>query len=120
MSHQHFCDVMGHWFECDGKALRRGDTEPSVCLCHECHLPLEDGGHTHCKNRVELVACPEHRDEERRRIEEGRKEYDRRAAEFGFDGKWARMKALPDGPEKHALAGEIVEWMFGGGDKQRP
>jgi hypothetical protein len=29
------------------------------------------------------------------------------------------MKALPDGPEKHALAEEIVEWMFGGGDKQR-
>ena len=94
MSHRHFCDVMGHWFEC--------------------------GGHTHCKNRVELVAYPEHREEERRRTEEARKEYDRCAAEFGFDGKWARMKALPDGPEKHALAGEIVEWMFGGGDRQRP
>jgi hypothetical protein len=53
-------------------------------------------------------------------MEEGRKEYDRRAAEFGFDGKWARMKALPAGPEKHALAGEIVEWMFGDGDRQRP
>jgi hypothetical protein len=45
-------------------------------------------------------------------MEEGKKESDRRAAEFGFDGKWARMKALPDGPEKHALAKEIVEWLF--------
>ena len=120
MSHRHFCDVMGHWFECDGKAQRRGNTEPPVCRCGGCRLPLEDGDHSQCRNLVELVACPEHRDEERRRIEEGRKEYDRRAAEFGFDGKWARMKALPDGPEKDALAGEIVEWMFGGGDRQRP
>jgi hypothetical protein len=45
-------------------------------------------------------------------MEESRKEYERRAAEFGFDGKWARMKALPVGPEKHALAQEIVGWLF--------
>jgi hypothetical protein len=45
-------------------------------------------------------------------MEEARKEYDRRAAEFGFDEKWATMKSLPDGPEKHALAQEIVEWLF--------
>jgi len=120
MRHRHFCDVAGHWFECDGKALRRGDIEPSVCMCDTCGLPLEEGDHSQCQNLVELVACPEHRDEERRRMEEGKKESDRRAAEFGFDGKWARMKALPDGPEKHALAEEIVEWLFGDGDKQRP
>jgi len=45
-------------------------------------------------------------------MEEARKEHDRQRAEFGFDGKWARMKALPDGPEKHALAEGIVEWLF--------
>ena len=120
MSHQHFCDVMGHWFDCGGKALRRGDMEPSVCVCDRCGLPLEEGDHNQCKNRVELVACPAHREEERLKMGQARKESERRAAEFGFDEKWARMKALPDGPEKHALAGEIVEWMFGGGDKQRP
>ena len=45
-------------------------------------------------------------------MEEARKEYERRAAEFGFDGKWTAMKALPDGPEKHAIGQEIVEWLF--------
>jgi hypothetical protein len=73
---------------------------------------LEEGDHRRCKNLVELVACPEHRDEQLRRREKAEKEFERRAAEFGFDEKWARMKALPDGPEKHALAEEIVAWLF--------
>ena len=112
----------GSWALSRGCPSKQDDSlnEQMEAMCDTCGLPLEEGGHAHCKNRVEVVACPEHRDEERRRMKEGRKEYERRAAEFGFDGKWARMKALPDGPEKHALAGEIVEWMFGGGDKQRP
>jgi len=93
-------------------AFRRGEEQPSVCLCRGCRLPLADGDHARCQNRVEVVACPEHRDEERRRMEDAKREYERRAAEFGFDGKWARMKALPDGPEKHGLAQEIVEWLF--------
>jgi hypothetical protein len=67
MSHQHFCDAAGHWFECDGKALRRGDTEPSVCVCDTCGLPLEQGDHSRCKNLVELLACPAHPDGERGR-----------------------------------------------------
>ena len=120
MSHEHFCDVAGHWWKCSGTALRPGDTEPSICLCIGCRLPLEQGDHSRCKKRVELVACPEHLNEERRRMEEARKECERRAAEFAFEEKWARMKALPEGPEKHALAGQIVEWLFGDGDKQRP
>ncbi len=115
MGHRHFCDVAGHWFECDGKALRSGDTEPSVCMCMKCGVPLESGGHSQCKHLVEVVACPEHREEERRRVEE----FERRAAEFGFGQRWARMKALPDGREKHALATEIVEWLSGDGDRQR-
>ena len=112
MSHRHFCDVAGHWWECNGTALRRGETEPSVCLCRGCRLPLEDGDHARCKNRVELLACPEHQDEERRRMEEAGKEYERRAAEFGFDGKWAR--ACFSGPSGSAfiLAQEIVAWLF--------
>jgi hypothetical protein len=112
MSHRHFCGVAGHWWRCSGTALRRGGTEPSVCLCAGCRLPLEGGDHARCKNRVELVAWPEHQDEERRRMEEAKSEHERQRAEFGFDEKWARMKALPDGEEKHALAKEIVEWLF--------
>jgi hypothetical protein len=79
-----------------------------VCVCG---LPLEGFDHSGCNAPVELVACSQHR-EERRRKEEARKEFERRAAAFGFDEKWARMKALPDGEEKHALAEEIVEWLL--------
>jgi len=75
----------------------------------QCGVPLESGGHSQCKRLVEVVACPEHREEERRRVEE----FERRAAEFGLDERWARMKALPNGPEKHALAEEIVGWLCG-------
>jgi predicted sulfurtransferase len=85
MSHRHFCDVTGHWWECGGAALRLGDKEPSVCICHACRAPLEQGDHARCKNRVELVACPEHRDEQRRMREITEKEHERRAAEFGLD-----------------------------------
>jgi uncharacterized protein YbaR (Trm112 family) len=112
MSHRHLCDVTGHPWECDGTAVRLGDKEPSTCTCHGCHAPLEQGDHSRCKNLVELLACPEHRDEQLRRRQEAEKEFERRAAEFGFDEKWARVKAMPVGPEKDALAEEIVEWLF--------
>ena len=57
-------------------------------------------------------ACrrPEHIEEERRRAVEARKEYDPQRAEF-YE-KWARMKSLPDGPEKDALAEERLGWLF--------
>ena len=112
MSHQHFCDVASHRWDCNGAALRLGDKEPSVCVCHACRAPLEEGDHSRCKNIMEIVACPEHRNEQLRMREEAEKERERRAAEFGLDEKWAQMKALPDGPEKHALAEEIVAWLF--------
>jgi hypothetical protein len=59
MSHQHFCDVAGHWWECEGTALRPGDKVPSVCMCLKCGVPLDFGDHSH--DYVELLACPEHR-----------------------------------------------------------
>ena len=112
MRHRHLCDVTGHLWDCNGAAQRLGDKEPSICTCHSCRAPLEQGDHSRCKNLVELIACPEHRDEQIRRREEAEKEFVRRAAEFGFDEKWARIKALRVGPEKDALAEEIVEWLF--------
>jgi hypothetical protein len=45
-------------------------------------------------------------------MEEARIEYERCAAEFGFDVKWKRMKSLPEGREKDTSAQEIVEWLF--------
>ncbi len=112
MSHRHFCDAAGHWWECNGTALRRDNVEPSVCRCGACRLPLEAGDHAPCTSPVEVVACPEHREEQRRTAELAKKEHERRAAEFGFDEKRGRMKALPDGAEKHSLAQEIVAWLF--------
>ena len=111
MSHQHFCYVASHYWQCEGTALRNGDVEPSVCVC-VCNLPLEGFDHSGCHENVELLACAEHREEEQRKMEDAKREYDRQRAEFGFDDKWAKMKALPDGPGKHALAQEIVEWLF--------
>jgi hypothetical protein len=66
LSHSHFCDFAGHEWECTGTALRplAGDTEPSVCMCAMHQVPLADGDHNECP--IELLACPEHRDEQLR------------------------------------------------------
>src|SRR5665213_1245875 len=71
--HQHFCDVYGHKWDCDGTALRpiMGDTEPSVCMCIRHRVPMEEGDHSKCS--IELLACPEHLEEQRRRMEEPNK-----------------------------------------------
>ena len=112
MSHRHQCDVGGHMWECSGAAMRLGQKEPTVCTCHSCRAPLEQGDHSHCKNLVEIVACREHKDEQLRRRQEVEKEFEQRAAAFGFNEKWARMKALPVGAQKDDLAEEIVKWLF--------
>jgi len=68
MSHHHFCDVEGHEWECEGTALRplAGDTEPSLCMCLVHQVPMEYGDHSECS--IELLACPEHRAEQLRKI----------------------------------------------------
>ncbi len=68
MSHRHFCDHAGHFWDCNGTALRSlaGDTEPSVCTCSDHQVSMEDGDHSQCT--VELLACPEHRDEQLREM----------------------------------------------------
>ena len=72
MAHRHWCDVYGHEWDCEGTALRHlaGDTEPSVCMCIRHRVPMEEGDHSECS--IELVACPEHREEQLRRINENR------------------------------------------------
>jgi len=65
MAHLHWCDVAGHEWECQGYALRplRGDTEPTPCSCLHHQSPMEDGrDHSECS--IELLACPEHRDQQ--------------------------------------------------------
>lgn len=119
MSHVHLCAVTDHWWDCHGAAQRLADKEPSICTCHACRAPLEQGDHSRCRNLVELVACPRHRDEQVRRREEAAMDFEWRAAEFGFDRKWALMKSLPDGPERDAIAEEIVAWLFGDADTRQ-
>ena len=60
MSHRHWCDYTGHFWECAGSALRplAGDREPSACFCLRHQVPMEDGDHSQCS--IELLACPEH------------------------------------------------------------
>jgi len=41
-----------------------GDTEPSVCMCLNHHVPMEEGDHSECS--IELLACPAHRAEQMR------------------------------------------------------
>ncbi len=62
MSHRHFCDVAGHWWECEGKALRFGDQEPPACVCLPSGRPLEGFDHTLRHDPVEFLACPQHRE----------------------------------------------------------
>ncbi len=66
MSHKHWCDFAGHEWECEGTALRvfAGDTEPSVCMCAIHRVPFEEGDHSQCE--MELIACPEHHEEQLR------------------------------------------------------
>jgi hypothetical protein len=112
MSHQHFCHVAGHYWECEGKALRPAETEPTVCICLPCGLPLEGYDHSGCNAPIELVACAEHIEEERQHVEEVRKEIDRHRAECRLDEKMARLKSLAEGPEKDALSKEVADWLF--------
>ncbi|WP_263377071.1 hypothetical protein [Granulicella aggregans] len=62
--HSHFCDYAGHTWECAGTAQRSltGGSEPSLCMCQVHQVPMSEGDHSECP--VELLACPEHRDEQ--------------------------------------------------------
>jgi hypothetical protein len=104
MSHRHFCDVAGHRWECNGKAMRSGDAEPSICMCIPCGLPLEGFDHSGCHGPVELLACPEHMEEERRSIEEARKRCGGGAAESGSGEADPAMAKVEEGESPAELS----------------
>lgn len=62
------------------------------------------------KFQIELLSCPEHPMVE---PNEAKRDSDRRAAEFGFDGKLARLHSMPDGAESNSLIYSILKFMFG-------
>jgi hypothetical protein len=70
MSHRHFCDFAGHPWECEGTALRHfaKDSEPTACMCLKHEVSMEEGDHSKCP--IELLACPEHRAEQVRKMTE--------------------------------------------------
>jgi hypothetical protein len=57
--HQHWCDVAGHYWECDGYALRTfsGKISWSECVCI-CGISMSTGNHSDCP--VELLPCLDH------------------------------------------------------------
>ena len=79
----------------------RGEKEPSICICLPCGLPLEGFDHSKCPDPVELLACPEHREEQRRRMEEVSKKQERGAAEFG-SGETDAALSKPEDSESPA------------------
>jgi len=64
MSHRHFCDFAGHYWDCEGTATRLFAPKPSVCMCMGHGVPMEEGDHSECS--VELLSCPEHRADQMR------------------------------------------------------
>jgi hypothetical protein len=63
MSHRHFCDHAGHYWECNGVVVRQfaEGSEPTPCVCSKHSVSMNDGDHSECP--IELLACPEHRKE---------------------------------------------------------
>jgi hypothetical protein len=70
MSHRHFCDYEGHFWECEGAAVRQfaENSERTPCICITHSASMEDGDHSECP--VELLACPEHRQQQLRQLSE--------------------------------------------------
>ncbi len=82
MSHRHFCDYAGHYWECEGGTLGllAGEFSPTVCMCLKHSVSTDDGDHSECP--IELLACPEHRCEQLRRISELKADTDMRSFLF--------------------------------------
>ena len=59
MSHQHWCGYTGHYWDCPGAAVRLFQAQPTVCMCLQHGVPMEEGDHSACS--MELLSCPEHR-----------------------------------------------------------
>jgi len=73
LSHRHSCDYKGHGWECDGtNGSVDLNAEPVPCRCVWHGEPIEDGDHTMCP--VELLACPEHREEQQHSLDQLRRD----------------------------------------------
>jgi hypothetical protein len=93
MSHRHFCDYVGHDWQC------AGDCE---CICG---LPMEGNDHSECA--VELRACSEHSAEQQRSIAEAMASQ----PDAAFVQKWQERPNCTCGCVE-AESSEIVGWCF--------
>jgi hypothetical protein len=59
--HRHACGH-GHYWDCACTAIPYSETVPTVCMCLDHGLPMEDGDHSQCT--IELLDCPLHRTEQ--------------------------------------------------------
>ncbi len=59
MSHRHWCDYSGHYWDCSGTAVRLFQNEATVCMCIKHGVSMDNGDHNACP--IELLSCPEHR-----------------------------------------------------------
>jgi hypothetical protein len=59
MSHRHFCDFAGYYWECQGTALQLPASVATICRCVDHGVPVEDGNQSLCT--IELLACPDDR-----------------------------------------------------------
>ena len=62
--HKHWCDFAGHEWECSGAARRLYRNKPTPCVCLQHGTSMDDGDHSACS--IELIACPEHHDDQMR------------------------------------------------------
>jgi hypothetical protein len=109
--HRHSCDYAGHYWQCEGTALRpdAGDTRPSVCMCMTCKIRMEEGDHSECS--VELLVCPEHQQDALTRATESKKP-DRLGDELVPETDRETMQKLslpPDCDKKSASALKRLE-----------
>lgn len=59
--HRHACGH-GHYWDCEGSAVRDHESEPTVCMCLEHGVPMESGDHSECS--TEILTCSEHRSQQ--------------------------------------------------------
>ena len=115
MSHRHFCDYEGHFWECEGAAVRQfaenSDRTPCICIMHS--VSMDDGDHSECPG--ELLACPEHREQQLRQMSEfSTREEGTANARILVSLQNKIHAAASTEAEKRQAMEELLRFMFGG------
>jgi hypothetical protein len=123
MSHRHFCDYEGHYWECEGTAVHQfaENSERTPCICIKHSVSMDDGDHSECP--VELIPCPEHCEQQLRQMSEFS------TSEEAASASTRIIESLQDKihaaasteAEKQQAFGDLVRFLFAGeASKQTP